>query len=159
MNQEAINRNLREQDSTSSQFQQKVVKTVRQYMKASADRMKDLHTNWDNNSYIYRGYRILDKEDKDAMKDGEPPKLIVPITYAQIQTAISFIISTYSQKDNIFELCGTGPEDQKYAFPMGIDLQYQLNDQKFMLKLYLWLLDAFKQGFGVVRVDWEERFV
>lgn len=157
MNQEAININLSEKTSQESEFQRKVVESVRKYMKASANRMQQLHTGWDNNSYIYRGYRLQDKEDRDALKDGEPAKLIVPITYAQIQTAISFILSTYLQKDNIFELRGTGPEDEKYSFPMGVDLQYQLNDQKFIFKLYLWLLDALKQGVGIVRVDWEER--
>lgn len=159
MNQEKINRNLSEMDSTSSEFQRKVLETVRKWMKGSADKMSSFHTAWDANSYIYRGYRMMDKEDAEAIKDGEPAKLIVPITYAQVQTAISFILSTYTQRDNILELRGVGPEDEKNSLAVSTDLSYQLNHDKFVLKLYFWLLDALKQGFGVVRVEWDENYV
>lgn len=159
MNQDAINRNLAEKNSDSSEFQKKVIESVRKYMKASANKMQVYHTGWDANSYVYRGYRIADKEDVKAVKDGEPPKVIVPITYAQVQTAISFILSTYTQRDNMFELRGVGPEDEKNSFAVTSDLSYQLNNQKFVLKLYFWLLDALKQGFGVVRTEWDESYV
>lgn len=158
MDQEAINRELTEKDSNSSEFQRKVIETVRKYMKASANKMSVFHTGWDANSYIYRGYRVTDKDDVDSIKEGNPPKVIVPITYAQVQTALSFILSTYTQRDNMLELRGTGPEDEKPSMALTTDLTYQLNDQKFVLKLYFWLLDALKQGFGVVRVEWDERY-
>lgn len=157
MNQEAINKDLAERSAEESLFQKAVLESARKWMKASANKMQEFHTGWDSNSYIYRGYRVADRDDKDAVKDNEPPKLIVPITYAQVQTALSFIISTYMQRDNIFEVRGTGPEDEKNTMAINTDLAYQLNDQKFVLKLYFWLLDALKQGFGVVQVNWEER--
>lgn len=127
-------------------------------MKASANKMSQFHTGWDANSYIYRGYRVEDKDDRDAKKDGEPAKVIVPLTYAQIQTAISFILSTFTQRDNMLELRGNGPEDEKNSFAVTTDLSYQLMKEKFVLKLYFWLLDALKQGFGVVRVEWAEDY-
>ena len=128
-------------------------------MKASANKMNQYHAGWDANSYIYRGYRILDKDDADSMKDGEPPKVIVPLTYAQIQTAISFILSTYTQRDNMLELRGNGPEDERNSFAVTTDLSYQLEKQQFILKLYYWLLDSLKHGIGIVRVEWMEDFV
>jgi len=159
MNQQAINKDLAENDSNSSEWQKKVIESVRKYMSASANKMQTYHTGWDANSYIYRGYRVNDKDDVASLKEGIPPKVIVPITYAQVQTAISFILSTYTQRDSMFELRGTGPEDERNSFALTTDLSYQLNDQKFILKLYFWLLDALKQGFGVVRVEWKERYV
>lgn len=156
MNQDKINKNLAEHSSEGSEFQRKVLESCKNWMKASSDKMCKLHDSWDTNSYIYRGYRMMDKEDRDAVKDGEPAKLIVPITYAQVQTAISFILSTYTQRDNILEVRGTGPEDERSCMAMSTDLAYQLNNDKFVLKLYFWLLDALKQGFGVVRVEWDE---
>lgn len=158
MNQEKINRNLAERTSESSEFQKKVLESVRKWMKASANKMSTLHAGWDANSYIYRGYRFMDKEDRDAMKDGEPTKVVVPLTFAQIQTAISFILSTYAQRENLLELRGLGPEDEKNSFAVTTDLSYQLNREKFLLKLYFWLLDAMKQGVGVVRVEWTEDY-
>lgn len=156
MNQEKINRNLREQDSDSSEFQKAVVEYVRKLMKASAAKMSTYHGQWDTNSYLYRGYRSLDKEDVASIRDGEPTKILVPISYAQCQTALSFILSTYTQRDNLLELRGRGPEDEKGSMALTTDLSYQLEHEKFVLKLYFWLLDALKQGFGVVRVEWDE---
>jgi hypothetical protein len=158
MNQEKINKELRDKDCDSSEFQRKVIESVRKWMKASANKMSTYHSGWDANSYIYRGYRVEDKEDRDSKKEGTPAKVIVPLTYAQIQTAISFILSTYTQRDNMLELRGRGPEDEKNSFAVTTDLSYQLNREKFVLKLYFWLLDALKQGFGVVRVEWVEDY-
>lgn len=158
VNQEAINKSLAEKDSNGSQWQSKVIDSVRKYMRASANKMSQYQVGWDSNSYIYRGYRMTDREDREAMREGEPAKIIVPITYAQIQTAISFILSTYFQRTNIYELKGLAGQDEKFSFAMSTDLQYQLTDQKFMLKLYFWLLDAFKQGIGIMRCDWDERY-
>src|SRR5690606_36477368 len=159
MNQEKINRDLRERDTSASPFQQAVIEYCRKCICASSARMNGLHKQWDNNSYIYRGYRVGDRDDADAVKDGEPPKIIVPITYAQVQTAISFILSTFMQRENIFETRGRGPEDEKYSFAINTDLNYQLSNDKFILKLYFWLLDSMKQGFGIVRNEWREEYV
>lgn len=156
--QEKVNRDLTENDSNGSEFQRKVIESVRRYMRASANKMTQYQLGWDSNSYIYRGYRVTDKEDRDAVRDNEPPKIIVPITYAQIQTALSFILSTFTQRPNMLEVMGLPGQDEKYAFAINSDLTYQMTDQKFILKLYFWLLDAFKQGFGVVRTEWDERY-
>ena len=157
MKQDSINRDLREHDNEGSKFQSKILKLVKQYITVSSDMMYRYQESFDNNDLIYRGYRMLDRNDRDAVKDNEPPKIIVPITYAQIQTAISFIYSTFSQREFIYELQGRGPEDTKNAATLNIDLGYQTTYNKFMLKLYLYLLDVMKYGFGVMKVDWDER--
>lgn len=130
---------------------------ARAYLKASADRMCRYHESWDNNDYIYRGYRMLDRKDADAKRDGEPAKIIVPITFAQIQTAQSFLFSTFSQRENIFELRGLSPEDCRLAFGLERDLAYQAEENKYLFKQYLWSLDSLKHGFGVVKNEWTER--
>jgi hypothetical protein len=157
-NQEKIDRDLRENDSTSSEFQKEVVSFCMAYVKNSADEMARLYDNWDSNDAIYRGYRALDRDDKKSVKDGEPPKIIVPITYAQTQTALSFIFSTFAQKPAFFELVARGPEDVSKREALETDLDYQCQYQKMMLKLYLYLLDNFKYGFGVMKVDWTEKY-
>lgn len=158
MNQEQINRDLAENESGSSQLQSALLEFYRKRIKASASEMSKHHAQWDNNSYIYRGYRVGDKQDADAVKDGEPPKIIVPITYAQIQTALSFIMSTFAQRENLFEVRGMGPEDEKNSFALNMDLQYQSHKDHLALKLYYWALDSLKQGFGVVRSEWVEDY-
>ena len=154
MDQELINKDLAENDSNSSSFQKKVVEMCNRYVKLSAEQMSRFHDGWDNNDFIYRGYKLFDKDDKDAVKDGEPPKIIVPITYAQTQTAISFILSTFSQRDAFYQLVGVGPEDCHKVQALETDLNYQMTKQKHLFKLYCYLLDTFKYGFGVMQCQW-----
>lgn len=154
MNQEAINSDLRER--ADSQLQTKVLKEVRNYMKVSSDHMSKYWANWERDDRIYRGYLVPDKDDKKANAKKEPSKLIVPMTYAQTQTAISFVFSTLIQRENLFEVQGFSPEDKMKALNIEHDLQYQVNKDKTTLKLYCWLLDMFKTGFGVVKCEWRE---
>ena len=158
-NQEKVDRDLRERDSESSEFQKKVVDLCLQYVKASSNEMSKYYSDWDNNDYIYRGYRSLDKDDKDSIKEGTPPKIIVPITYAQTQTALSFIFSTFTQRRVLFELLASGPEDETFKLALEQDVDYQMTNQKALLKLYLYLLDHCKYGFGVMKIDWHEKYM
>jgi len=157
-NQEKINRDLATRDSSGSEFQKKVVQYCEQCLKISANQMSDYYDQWDNNEFIYRGYRGLDKDDKESIKEGNPPKIIVPITYAQAQTALSFAFSTFTQKSTLFELLGSGPEDQRYSLALETDLDYQMRNQKSLFKIYCYLLDHFKYGFGVMKIDWTEDY-
>lgn len=156
--QELIDRDLRDHDNAESDFQKRVVELCMSWVKASSDEMYKMYENWDNNDLIYRGYRSVDKEDRESMKEGGPPKIIVPITYAQTQTALSFIFATFMQKPMLFELLANGPEDEKNKSALEMDLGYQMTNQKALFKLYCFLLDTFKYGFGVMKVDWTEKF-
>lgn len=152
MDQELINNDLR--DGISTKMQDALLKYLKSLLKASSDKMCDFHDRWDDNSHIYRGYRVGDRKDADAKSKDEPPKIIVPITYAQTQTALSFLMSTFMTNDTLFPIVGRGPEDVSPAKGMNEDLMYQSNKTDMYLKLYFWLLDATKQGFGVVRNEW-----
>lgn len=154
--QEKINTDLRENDNSTSEFQKKVVELCMSWVKVSADEMSKLYDNWDNNDFIYRGYRSVDKEDKDSIKAGEPPKIIVPITFAQTQTALSFLFATFMQKPRLYELLPSGPEDGKSQEALETDLDYQMTKQKALFKIYCYLLDVFKYGMGIIKVDWTE---
>ena len=154
MNQAAINKDLAEKEPTESPLQKAILEKARAYLKAGSNGMSSYHELWDRNDDVYRGYRMLDRDDKDAAVKKEPTKIIVPITYAQVQTAISFIFSTLTQRDTLFELRGMGPEDCKKVFALETDLQYQVDHNRSYLFLYYWLLDAFKCGFGVSKCDW-----
>ena len=138
--QDKVNRDLREHDSEGSEFQKKVVSYLEGLLKVSADQMSTYYDQWDNNEFIYRGYRSLDKDDKQSISEGNPPKIIVPMKYAQAQTALSFAFSTFTQKKSLYELYGTGPEDQRYSLALETDLDYQMTNQKALFKIYCYLL-------------------
>ena len=153
--QEQIDRDLAEKDTPESEFQKKVLEYVKPLLKASSDKMSRHHLAWENYDWIYRGYRINDREDKEAAAKGEPSKIIVPLTFAQVQTAISFLMATYLQRNNFYEFRGMGSEDDKLVFGLETDISYQLSQNAWPLKLYYFLLDTFKYGFGVIKTDWD----
>lgn len=154
--QDKIDRDLRENDSAASEFQRKVIEWVKPRLKAASDKMCDHHATWDQYDWIYRGYRVADRDDKEALAKGDPPKIIIPLTFAQVQTALGFVMSIYLQREHMFELRGMGPEDEAGKFALEEDLAYQLTRNQFPLKLYFWGLDTLKYGFGITKVDWEE---
>lgn len=153
MDQEKINSLLRE---GNSDLESKVVREVNNYMKVSASFMSKYWPTWERNEMIYRGYRVADKEDLEAADKGEPTKLIIPITYAQTQTYLSFFLALMFQRERFFELVGRGPEDQRLKEGLELDLQYQMERNQHYLKLYLWALNSCNYGFGVLRAEWKE---
>lgn len=154
--QEAINRDLANRATNQSEFQGKLLAFLRKKIKAAQDNTDKLHDRWETADYIYRGYRMADRDDQDAASKKEPVKIILPVTYAQTQTAIGFIFSTFLQKERLIELVATGGEDVKGVEALETDIHYQLNKQKFYPTLYCWCLDAFRYGFGVGKVHWRE---
>ena len=156
MNQDQINRDLREK--VDSKFQSSLLQEARRYMKVSSDHMSKYWDLWETHDKIYRGYRILDRADKKSLAKGDTNKIIVPITYAQTQTFISFVFSTFSQRQTLFELRGRGPEDTRLSKAVEIDLDYQIEQNQYLLHLYCWLLDSCKYGFGIVKTSWEREY-
>jgi hypothetical protein len=155
--QEKVNKDLQSKATQDSEFQKCVLEELNKYIKSSSDKMSTYWESWDEHNRLYRGYIRPDLKDEEAQAKKEPVKIIVPVSYAQVQTALSFVFSTFAQRASFYELVGTGPEDQgAKALAMETDLQYQLYNQQFMLKLYLWLLDAFKYGFGITKTSWIE---
>jgi len=154
--QDEINKDLAEKDTNESEFQKKVLDYIHPLQKVAADKMCEYHESWDLHDWIYRGYRIKDREDKESDSKKEPGKIIIPVTFAQVQTAVSFLMSTYLQREHFFELRGMGPEDEKPVFAVQQDMSYQLTKNQWPLKLYCWLLDSLKYGFGVIKTDWGE---
>ena len=154
MDQEAVNKDLAEK--TDSEFQKKVCNFVRNNLSNSTAQMQEYHPGWDDAEMIYRGYRILDKKDDDAITKKEPPKIIIPVSYALSQTALGFLMSTLFVDDKMYRLGGTGPEDQRGLEGLQQDLDHQMDRTKAYSMLYNWLQDSFKYGFGVVKSTWTE---
>lgn len=157
IDQDQINRLLRE--GANSELEQKVLTQLRSYARASTGEMSKYWDQWEQHELTYRGVRMTDKEDAEAASKGQPTKLIIPITYAQIQTGLAFTMGILSQRPHFFELIGTGPEDQGRALALETDLDWQMRKNQAMLKMYLWHLDAFKLGFGVVKSYWAEEHI
>lgn len=153
MNQDEINKQLSQEELT--EFHSSLLQELKTMLKTSSEKMSTYWPNWERADKSYRGYKVFDKEDEKSASKGEPHKILLPLTFAQLQTAASFIFSTFTQKERLFELQGTGSEDVKYSEAMETDLAYQTNKDKLVSKLYAFVLDNLKYGIAVGKVTWE----
>lgn len=152
MNQDAINRDLSEKQDSS--FQDKLKKRLLNYIGISTSTMSTYYDKWDAAERVYRAWRPADNESLDQKKKGRTAKIIVPISYAQQQAFLSFLLSAYTQRDYFYELQGNGPEDQSMVEGLQQDLQYQLNRNSWPLKLYHAGLYTTKLGLCVFKDSW-----
>lgn len=153
MNQEEINNQLKQEELT--EFHKGLLTEIKGMLKASSSKMSTYWDGWENADKSYRGYKVYDKEDEKSAAKGEPHKILLPLTFAQLQTAASFIFSTFTQKERFFELSGTSSEDVKYSEAMETDLAYQTNKDKLTSKVYAFVLDNLKYGIAVAKVTWD----
>ena len=129
-------------------------------VKMSRSVMKDYYTLWDRNEAVYRGERRLDEQDKKAIKRDESVKVIVPLTHSQIQTFVAFGTMLLTQREYIYELAGTGLEDEKPAKLAQAVLQRDLEYNKFEgVLLPQFLTDVARFGLGIFKSDWTRQTV
>lgn len=124
-------------------------------VKMSRDTMKDYYGIWDRADRVYRGERYVDEQDKKAIARGEPAKVIVPLSYSQVQTFVSFGMSMFASRDYIFEIEGSGVEDMKPAKLAQACINRDLEYNKFKgVLLPQWLTDIGRFGLGIFKSDW-----
>lgn len=124
--------------------------------RSGEEALRDRLSQMEKADKMYRAYRLPDKDDIKAAKKGEPMKIIYPVTYAQIQTGIAQLMAIFV-KSPFFELEPRGPKLYKNSKLMELELQYQLEQAGFVLKLYQWLLDMFRYGFGKLNVGYVKK--
>jgi hypothetical protein len=151
---ETIRKQLEQQELTP--FHAKMLEHCKSLLTLSRNRMQEHYPQWDRHDDVYNGIRKADDADRKAAERGEPVKMIVPLTKAQVQTAVSFSLALYLQKSNFFELYGTGTEDFKAAkiaeALLERDLRYNVHTQK----IYQYLLDVFRFGIGIIKHSWHK---
>jgi len=124
-------------------------------VRLSRNAMKYYYDMWDRNDAVYRGDKKIDESDKLALKRNEPSKFILPATFSQVQTFVSFCMSVYNQRDYFYELDGTGIEDCMAAKVAQATLEQNLEHNNFRYqKLRQLLTDVAKYGVGVVKHAW-----
>jgi hypothetical protein len=137
-----------------SEFHKTMLKDSRALVNVSRQKMSAYYTRWDNNDKIYRGIRTRDIDDKKAQERKEPQKMVVPVSYAQVQTFVAFVFSLFTQREHLYEILGTSSEDQASAKIAEALLARDLTYNKFETKLYQFLLDIARFGLGVFKTHW-----
>ena len=147
-----IKKELSEKEETP--FLKQMLEDTRALVSISRRKMTEYYPQWDKNDDVYRSIRQRDKTDILAFERNEPEKMVVPISYAQIQTFVAFCFLLYYQKDRFFELTGFTKEDDKPAKVGESLLARDLSKNVFEAKLVQFLLDIARFGLGVMKCSW-----
>lgn len=127
---------------------------VRNLNRARGDMAKN-YEYWDKALDTYRSIRTRDAQDHRARNKGEPEKMTVPLSYAQVNTLVTFLFLAYTQKESIFELEATGPEDYgQIREACQAILNREERQTRYHSKLVQVLLDMARFKLGVLKTTW-----
>jgi hypothetical protein len=149
---ERIKRELNQANPT--EFHKKMLQHCKALVTLSRGEMETHYAKWDAADQVYRGERYTDDEDKKACEKGAPQKIVLPLTYAQIQTFIAFSMNLLQQREFFYELEGTGEEDHRAAKLAEALLDQNLTFNKWTQLLYQFFLDIGRFSIGVMKTSW-----
>lgn len=132
-----------------------LVTKCKDLLKISRNEMVKYYDQWEKNDMIYRGLKVPDEADFAAAKRKAPVKFVMPVTYAQINTFVSFFLAVLNQRDYFYELGGTGQEDERAAKVAQMLLEQNLEYNNFRYqKLKQFGTDIAKYGIGIIKHSW-----
>lgn len=153
MKQRSVKERLEQEEH--DELLEKLLTDLKRKMKSSREKMSNHYSTWDKHRDVYAGIRSLDKEDIEAQDHNEPEKLVVPMSFAQIQTFVAFTFLLYKQNRRFFEFVPTGGEDYQSGYDGEEILERDLRRNQFDRILYQLLLDSSIMNIGVVKHWWE----
>lgn len=133
----------------------KLLKLCVSNVNRSRAEMKKHYSAWDKALDTYRTVRTPDAEDYRARQKREPEKMTVPMSYAQVNTLVTFLFLSFTQRESIFELNATGNEDYDVRDQCQAVIDRELRQTKFTSKLVSALLDMARCNLGVLKTSWK----
>lgn len=137
-----------------SDFHKTLLKHVKDLVMLSRRKMGEYYEMWDHHDDVYKGIKRADVSDKKASERGEPTKMVIPLSYAQVQTFVAFGFTMFFQRPNFFELEGKSIEDVPSAKVGESLLARDLEKNVIEAKLYQALLDTARFGLSVFKIGW-----
>lgn len=122
----------------------------------------DRHEPWKENEQLYRAFRVPDRQDQQTrqqrLTEGVE-KIVVPYSYAVLQSTLAFFMTVFTQRVPIIPVAGAGPGDVRAAIFHELILDYQCEQMRptAILLLYQWLFDSLRYGVGIVKNAWTIR--
>lgn len=110
---------------------------------------------WDKALETYKRRKPQDAADARAKQKGEPAKMVVPLTYAQCNTLVTFLFISLTAKDSVFELAATGDEDYTLREVAQTIIDREVRQTGYHMRLIEALLDMTRFSLGVLKTSWE----
>ncbi len=147
-----------QRENDDSEFHKALLDHAKNLIRLSRSTMSRKYRDWDMQNQVYKGERVADKEDLEQNIKGKPVKMVVPNTFAQVQTFCSFLFLQYTQNDTFFQLLPNGSDNFSTKWRdsekmLERDLRYnQWNQLLFQL-----LLDVGRFGPGIQMCEWTRK--
>lgn len=140
-----------------SPFHEKILSECIELVKRSRTTMSRYYPDWDLQDRVFRGEKIPDLDDRKQEQKGNPQKMIVPNTYAQVMSFTSFGFLLFNQNPTFFTLEPTGDEDYgTKERDSSLVLQRDVKHNQWNTRVFQHLLDVAKFGVGIKEVGWKE---
>jgi hypothetical protein len=131
-----------------------LVRSRRDFSKRS---MSQRYPQWRQNEKLYRAFVDAEETDKEGKKKYPWARsIVVPISYAVMQTMLAFDVNAFTQRRPVTSLEGVGPQDVKPAKVMEQYLHWEWQVRRMLLTLYTWLLDRRRYGIGWLWNTWAQ---
>lgn len=130
---------------------------VREDMKQSFSYMSRFYAGWDAHFNHYHSRRSLTPAQRDAIMKGKLDALRVPLSYSQVQQAVTFTFSLLTQREKMFELTPSEDEDRPLQEVAEKLLHQNFYSENGLLLFPALLQDFYIYGLCVVKDWWEER--
>lgn len=141
-----------------SEFHNELLESTKSLVKRSRGVMSRYYEDWDLQDQVYRGERFLDADDKENERKGKPTKMVVPNTFAQVQTFASFLFLMFNQNKRFFELDPLGGEDYgTKKEDSELLLEQNLKRNQWNQLLFQHLLDVARFGPGILECSWTRK--
>jgi hypothetical protein len=131
---------------------------VKNRVRAASSRWGQRHEQWRANEKLYRAFREPDADDKRTRSTSKSlgvEKIVVPYTYAQIQSILAFLVTIFTDRKPIIPVEPVGDYFNQ-AIVHELMLQYQY-DHMLPRGILVWIqlfLDALRYDVGVVKNAW-----
>lgn len=112
------------------------------------------YDEWDYALETFRQVRWEDAQDERSKRKGEPTKQTIPLTFAQIQTLVTYLTLLYTQNQRVFEYIPTGGEDAEIREECELIVDREVRMNEFNPKLVAFLLDIARFNLGIFKTSW-----
>jgi hypothetical protein len=140
--------------NTDRDRHQKLLAALLDRLTLAENAVKSLAPTWDHLDDLYTGFRAVDDEDKVTQQSHKVSKIVVPLSFAIVQTIISVMFEVITSRVPMLPVTGREGSDVKPAQVMEAIISFQAEWNQFSVILYNWLQDYLKYGIGVTTTNW-----
>lgn len=139
----------------------KVLTAIQRRWRMSREKLSERYTAWTRSEEQMMAYipaTELDSKRKMDRDSGLPQytTIEVPYSYAQLLAAHTYWTSVFLARDPVMQFQGRHGEPEMGIKALEAIVSYQMQVGRWLVPLYIWLMDAGKYGMGVVGTYWEK---